>query len=83
MQPRKHEGTKTCTKKRREGFRSLHRPTCAFDKELRSPALDHHEVDFSTVRVAEVPELEITTLGVLLEVDPFEEVPRHEALESE
>src|SRR5207249_9222236 len=33
----------------------------AFDKELRNPALDNHEVDLSTVRVPEVPELEVTT----------------------
>jgi hypothetical protein len=34
----------------------------AFDKELWNPALDNHEVDFSTVRVPEVPEHEVTTL---------------------
>ena len=54
----------------------------AFDKKLWSPALDDDEVDFSTIRVSEVPELEVTPLGILLVVNPFQEVLRHEVLES-
>ena len=49
----------------------------------RAAELDDHEIDFSTVRVSEVSQLEVTTLGILLVVDPLQEVPRHEVLESE
>ena len=55
----------------------------AFDTELWSPTLDDHEVDFPTVRVPEVTELKVTTLGILLVVDPFQKVARDEILESD
>jgi len=43
----------------------------ALDQELRRPPLDDHEVDLSPIRIAEVAEIDVAPLGILLTVSPF------------
>ena len=47
----------------------------------RPPALDHHEIDLASVHVAKVPEFQLPSLGVELEVNPLEQVRRDQVLE--
>src|SRR5207237_1555142 len=53
----------------------------AFDEEDRRPLLHDDEVHLAPVRVAEVAELDIAPAGVLLEVDPLEQMRGDEVLE--
>lgn len=55
-------------------------PRALDEQTWRSP-LDDHEIDLSTVRVAEVLEIEVSAPGVLLVMHPLEEMRRHEVFE--
>ena len=46
----------------------------AFHRQQRRPPLDDDEVDLSSVGIAKVPEIQLTTLRVLLEVHPLQQV---------
>ena len=52
----------------------------ALNHEPRRPTLDDHEVNFPAVRIPEVAEFQVSALGILFMVDPFQQVSGHEVL---
>ena len=54
----------------------------AFHRQQRRPPLDDDEVDLPSVGIAKVPEIQLTTLRVLLEVHPLQQVGGDEILEA-